>query len=1763
MKKLLLILILGFISMVNGQTCAPVGVPFIQSFGGGALPNCWVNQNPVSTSTYALWRFSGAPGYGATNNGKPTGTYAWVDASSPYDNLHNVELLSPQINLTGLTDPYVEFEWFKNHLTSATGTLPNYDNNALRVHVNDGTGWVQIFSDTSNHDEWRTVGISLGAAYVGATIQLRFTVDKDVNGNGYFYDDVLLDEIQVKQAPTCFEPTALLVTNITPTSVTVDWTAANPAPAQGYEYYFSTVNTPPTAATVGTPVAAGVTTATFTPVTQGTTYYWWVRSVCSPTDKTAWVPGLPFVPGNFGPSPLPYHQDFTNGYDFTLIGNQTNKWFYGSAAGNPANSIYISNDNGASNTYTNNSTSVAHAYKDLIIPAGATSATFSFDWRAYGESCCDYIRVWLVPATFTPTAGAQITAGSGRIQVGGNMNLQSNWQTYMNTNLNISSFAGSMMRLVFEWRNDGSVGTMPPAAIDNINLLIPTCPTPTNMNVSNVTPNSATLGWTGITPVPANGYEYYLSTTNTPPTAATAGTAVPGPTANLTTLTPGTTYYWWVRAICSPTDSSLWIPGPEFTPGQIGSGTTSMGNLPVYSCFGYGYSQQIYTAAEVTSAVGNNNVISRIRFKVAATAATQANYNQWTVFMGNTNQANFATTTSWVPYNQLMQVYQGTLGNMTAGTWVELTLAVPFIWDGTSNLVIAVDENAPDWSCTANWGSYSAGTNRGMLYYSDSTNPDPVNPPTATSRYSTIPQLQLVADPLPACTTAPPTLLNVTGLTNVSANLSWMPAQGATYILQWRPVTTPASAWTTVNLNNSYYPLTNLTEQTTYEWQVAYVCGTTQGNFAGPVQFTTEQLPYCAANPTNNTTRTYISNVTTNAVGAPALVSNSTGAAGYTDYTGDPSRLATFIMGTANNTVSVSKSWAGTQYAAGVGVWIDFNRNGTFEATERVVTSTSNLTTPIVSAPFTVPLPPGAYNGPLNTRMRVIVQEAGNPSACGTFTYGEVEDYDVRLVEPIPCTTAAPQGLGAGNMSPVSATLTWMPATGAQYVVQWRPVTTPASPWTVVTPAPVDSYHILTGLMEQTTYEFQVAYICSGTQGAFSTPYQFTTPPLQWCNAGSTVTNVDDHITNVTVDPTGFPIFPTMSNNSGTSNYTNYYFDTTKRVSLVLGSTGNTISVSKGWVNAPNNVAIDAWIDFNRDGVFDVTELIMSFTPSQTTPVVATFDVPAVGYAGNLPTKMRVIARRTSPAAACGTFDYGEVEDYAVDLVEPIPCNSNPVANLQVTGITHNTATVTWTPDPGGATYIVRHKPVGAANWTAQIPVTFLTGTYTIPNLTPSTQYIVEVVALCDNVPGTPAEIPFETLCNPEPPTNFVVTNITPDSAVVTWDPVPSASYVVEYREVGSTTWTTVNVTTNSYTLTNLDPYTTYEVRVASVCSGAQNPFSTPVVFTTLPTCEMAPVGLIITNLTMTTAQIDWNAFPGASYELRWRKVGNSGWNSVTVNTNTYILTGLTEETQYEVMIANICNGGLQQFTHPYVFTTPTLVYCNMEGANSSDEFISNVTVKPAGGTEMTNDSGASGYTSYVDAIDKMIVLAQGSTGNQISITKQWTGQVYNEAVTVWIDFNRDGKFANDERILIAPANTNNPAAGTFSVPADAYVSLTNDKYLVMRVAMRRNGSPEMCSTFDNGEVEDYKVRIVKPRPNNIMDNNQVILYPNPVKNILNVTKVKDGATYKVYNSIGQLIQNGAIFSNRMDVSKLISGVYIIDITDTNGETVQKKFIKE
>lgn len=101
--------------------------------------------------------------------------------------------------------------------------------------------------------------------------------------------------------------------------------------------------------------------------------------------------------------------------------------------------------------------------------------------------------------------------------------------------------------------------------IDEILLGDPTCYPPTALLPGQITYNSAKMSWTAPVSAPSAGYQYIISTSATTPISTTQLSGVnSGTVANLTGLTPSTTYYFWVRSNCGAEFSS-WSVVSSFT----------------------------------------------------------------------------------------------------------------------------------------------------------------------------------------------------------------------------------------------------------------------------------------------------------------------------------------------------------------------------------------------------------------------------------------------------------------------------------------------------------------------------------------------------------------------------------------------------------------------------------------------------------------------------------------------------------------------------------------------------------------------------------------------------------------------------------------------------------------------------------------------------------------------------------------------------------------------------------------------------------------------------------------------------------------------------------------------------------------------------------------------------------------------------------------------------------------------------------------------
>jgi len=357
----------------------------------------------------------------------------------------------------------------------------------------------------------------------------------------------------------------------------------------------------------------------------------------------------------------------------------------------------------------------------------------------------------------------------------------------------------------------------------------------------------------------------------------------------------------------------------------------------------------------------------------------------------------------------------------------------------------------------------------------------------------------------------------------------------------------------------------------------------------------------------------------------------NSGSTTYSDFTNEIIELQ------AGETydLSIEVTYGGQTYEEGVRIWVDWNANETFEESEVIFAQAPFTNT--ASGTFTVPT-----NATGSTRLRVSMTYENLPPACGTLEYGEVEDYTVKIVEGGGGTICAtPTDLVVSGVTTTDATLSWAVAENAQtYDVRVRLA---GGEWQLFE-AINDTALPLTGFTEGTTYEWGVRSNCgSGQNSDWSTTDSFTfeTAPTGYCDAGGEISQyqwIDLVELNNLSNETG--------NDGGYGDYTNL-------TAIVQRGTTPTIYISKG-PNTNYRFYWTVYIDFNQDGDFtDQDELLLSGSSASNGRLYSNLQIPLSAKLGN--TRMRVAMKYTDAAAACEVFQYGEVEDYTIQITETGP----------------------------------------------------------------------------------------------------------------------------------------------------------------------------------------------------------------------------------------------------------------------------------------------------------------------------------------------------------------------------------------------------------------------------------------------------------------------------------------------------------------------------
>jgi subtilisin family serine protease/chitodextrinase len=467
-----------------------------------------------------------------------------------------------------------------------------------------------------------------------------------------------------------------------------------------------------------------------------------------------------------------------------------------------------------------------------------------------------------------------------------------------------------------------------------------------------------------------------------------------------------------------------------------------------------------------------------------------------------------------------------------------------------------------------------------------------------------------------------PTNLSSSNITETSVDLSWDASSDNVGVDHYTVFQDGSSIGTT---SNTSYSVTGLTAATTYTFTVK--AEDAAGNVSAAsnaLDVTTNDgsVSYCSSQG-NNSSYEWIEQVD---IGS---FSNSSGAAGYSDFTGQTINLSAG----ASVSVTLTPGFSGSTYNEYWKIWIDYNGDGDFTDSGELAFDAGSMSSSAVSGTINVP---STASG--TTRMRITMKYNGAPSPCESFSYGEVEDYTVSFSGGGSDTEAptAPSSLASGNVTSSSVDLSWNASSDNVGVDHYTIFQDGSSIGTTS-----NTSTTVSGLAEATTYTFYVkAEDAAGNVSAASNSIDVTTESgsVSYCESYGNNTNYE-WIDLVELGS----INNTTSADGGYGDYTNLSTDLTRGSNV-------TIYISAGFASSSYTEYWHVWIDFDQNGTFDSDEEMVSGSSSSADKLSASFDVPTDAVLGQ--TRMRVTMKYNSAASPCETFTYGEVEDYTVNITD-------------------------------------------------------------------------------------------------------------------------------------------------------------------------------------------------------------------------------------------------------------------------------------------------------------------------------------------------------------------------------------------------------------------------------------------------------------------------------------------------------------------------------
>lgn len=222
--------------------------------------------------------------------------------------------------------------------------------------------------------------------------------------------------------------------------------------------------------------------------------------------------------------------------------------------------------------------------------------------------------------------------------------------------------------------------------------------------------------------------------------------------------------------------------------------------------------------------------------------------------------------------------------------------------------------------------------------------------------------------------------------------------------LQWQSASSMSGTFTNISgATTSTYTVASQLVSTYYKCVVT--CSGSSATATSNVISVLNNAPmdcYCESKATNAGDED-IANVTVGTLNNSSSCSQTGGTGSvlnkYSNYTTTVAAPNLAAGATINFSVQIDtcNPFSATLYSNAIKIYIDYNQNGYFaDAGEKAYASDTAKGPQLITGSFVVPT--SATNG--NTRMRVVCKyttDTSTISSCGTYSYGETEDYTVNI----------------------------------------------------------------------------------------------------------------------------------------------------------------------------------------------------------------------------------------------------------------------------------------------------------------------------------------------------------------------------------------------------------------------------------------------------------------------------------------------------------------------------------------------------------------------------------------------------------------------------------------------------------------------------------------------------------------------------------------------------------------------------------------------